>query len=433
MASKRGKRTLVDPTVEGCYRDDIGTCIVVWHGGRPHERRFPPGTTLTKLQQLRACLLADVLGKSTAPLVPSTRRHARDKAGKVIVVTQGGPTLRAAGTAYLATLPPTNLRAARSADVDAWCAVLGAETPVDSITAEAVAAAVIPWEHARIQKRKGFSPGTLKKRRYTLRAVVRHALGRKALDITVDLPLWREPRATARGIPRLAIQYILDAVTIHRVKVGKVYRKATPADVEITRLRLAVIGETGFPHAWVKALHPRHVDYRARTVEVGDRGKGEGSDPRVIPVTRTALDVLRAFFAAGASGPFDSRQLQERFTLAVKAARVRYEAEQRLAWPGADDLRPYDLRHSFGTDYYRSTRDVLATAHVMGHQPGSVMTARYVKAAVDETAARGRDLLDAAAAGPLTLPSARVEPETGTAGPEGTRRRGKVLRIDGGS
>jgi integrase len=45
-------------------------------------------------------------------------------------------------------------------------------------------------------------------------------------------------------------------------------------------------------------------------------------------------------------------------------------------------LKPYDLRHSFGTRVYQASGDLHATGRLMGHRD-SKTTERYIGAAVD--------------------------------------------------
>ena len=62
-------------------------------------------------------------------------------------------------------------------------------------------------------------------------------------------------------------------------------RRATvPA---LSKIRLRVLAETGFPPAVLKRLEPRHVDYRAGTVlcRTGASRARRRSPPRTVPVT----------------------------------------------------------------------------------------------------------------------------------------------------
>lgn len=48
---------------------------------------------------------------------------------------------------------------------------------------------------------------------------------------------------------------------------------------------------------------------------------------------------------------------------------------------GVNGLTLYDLRHSFGAQMYRATRDLKTVGRFLLHAEGSTQTARYAKAA----------------------------------------------------
>ena len=72
------------------------------------------------------------------------------------------------------------------------------------------------------------------------------------------------------------------------------------------------------------------------------------------------------------------------------ASSVWKSFQRACAKLGLEDLRPYDLRHSFGSAVYAATGDPLATQQLMGHGSPQ-MTARYTLSAVPDrlTAAVG--------------------------------------------
>ena len=62
---------------------------------------------------------------------------------------------------------------------------------------------------------------------------------------------------------------------------------------------------------------------------------------------------------------------------------VRWRHRTRLTSRRRKDLRPYDLRHSFGTAVYAATGDLRATQRLLGHASRTT-TDRYTLAAVPD-------------------------------------------------
>lgn len=117
----------------------------------------------------------------------------------------------------------------------------------------------------------------------------------------------------------------------------------------VTKLRLRVMLETGWPHAILAAIETRDVHLKATPphVYIAPRGKGEGVEGREIPVSRRAVAALRAFVKADAFGPFSTSGMRSMFLVARDRARRLWEASREAPWPAPDDLHPYDLRHAF--------------------------------------------------------------------------------------
>lgn len=96
----------------------------------------------------------------------------------------------------------------------------------------------------------------------------------------------------------------------------------------------------------------------------------KGGPPTVLPLTRSGAAAMRYFDCLNAWGEFSTKKLwQPWHRAAVKV--------------GAGDLglRPYDLRHTYGTELFRAARDIKTTQAGL-RQKSVRMTMRYVQAAV---------------------------------------------------
>lgn len=125
------------------------------------------------------------------------------------------------------------------------------------------------------------------------------------------------------------------------------------------------------------------------------RKKGAGTSARAVPLTNEAVEALREFIACNAFGPFSHSSLWKTFSLARDAALEKYPKDRAHLL----GLRPYDLRHSFGTALYTATGDIRATQLLMGHSRVE-MTHRYTLGAVDQRLAGAIAAFDAAGGNP---------------------------------
>jgi integrase len=245
----------------------------------------------------------------------------------------------------------------RAAHLELWLAALGRDRPRRTITPAEIDRVLQTWLRT-------LSPVTVRKRRTAL----------QSLFVTLDGPVAPNPvRASAnpkapppepRGIDYVTIARILAAMpTQQAVKPGAVPRPA------LGKVRVTVLAYTGMPPCALQHLTPPDVDFATATVRLVARRKGRGAAARTVPLTVEGLEALRAFHAAQAYGAFATEALNRSF----KRAAARVGADPRV--------RLYDLRHSFGCELYRLTRDLATVARFLGHAPGSSITARYAQGA----------------------------------------------------
>jgi integrase len=222
---------------------------------------------------------------------------------------------------------------------------------------------------------KGLAPGTVRKRRNTLRSFF------EKMDAGLDLknPVNdsdnpKPPKVGPCGLDYATIARILEAMPATRsAKPGAV---ALPS---LTKLRAAVVAYVGLPPGILAQVKATDLALDAGTVRVAGREKGDGVEPRVLPLTAEGREAFRAFHQANAYGPFSPSALNRSFKRAAK--RVGIKAGVWL----------YRLRHSFGEQLYRTTGDLATVGRMMLHAPGSPVTARYAQGAnaeVDRAAAQ---------------------------------------------
>jgi len=164
-------------------------------------------------------------------------------------------------------------------------------------------------------------------------------------------------------------------------------------------------------------LRPDHVDWMGKSLYVPGREKGRGTRGRRVPLLPEGLKALRALDQHDGWGPFSTSSVHKSFLVACSHVKQELAAQQaprerdaheaethsrehaafRAACkrvikaaakagspvPSLDGVRPYDLRHSFGTAVYRASGDIRATQELLGHS-APALTARYTLGAVDD-------------------------------------------------
>jgi integrase len=188
--------------------------------------------------------------------------------------------------------------------------------------------------------------------------------GKSATNPLRDVPRFREPDARPRGRPYRLLEQI--------------FRAMAPSK---TRARLKAIAYLGLAHSELKRVD-RNQDWnrKAGTLVIHGRQKGEGTPSRVIKLTAKGTAALREMDRQQAWGSFSNSTLGRRWHAAIARVRLTTVAD----FP---HVRPYDLRHSLGTEIYRLTKDLKTVKEYLGHK--SLKTSeRYMHAAVAEGVAR---------------------------------------------
>ena len=280
-----------------------------------------------------------------------------------------------------------------------WRRLPWAGLSVRAVTRKLIAEALDQWEEA------GRAPSTLNHRRRVLHDVLADALG-AADDDDVIVPTSRiarrrEKPLQPRGIPMPIIARILAAMPDY----GRAAKGEDRPPVSHSKIRAHVMAWTGLAHQSLKRLQRRDVNFKEGKLFLPARRKGAGAAGVWVSLLPPALEALRQYDAAKLWGrAFSSASLHASFRRAVQATRAALtrEAEasgdqtllEQFLTSVPANAHPYDLRHSFLTDAYRQSGDVLAVKELAQHADIST-TERYTKGAVSERAADAIDRMRA--------------------------------------
>ena len=210
---------------------------------------------------------------------------------------------------------------------------------------------------ALAELRRTHAASTCNHYRQALFSLYRGLDGRDAANPVRDVKPFTSPPPEARGLSYDVVQRILAAMSDQ----GNARVKGKPrAASSAAKARCRVLAFTGLRPSELMRYRPEHWDRATQTLVVYT---GKGGRTRTIPLSAPAAEALADLEAVGAIGPFSTSTVRRAFIRA--AARI-----------GIHGVRPYDLRHSYGTALYRVAGDTRLVKDVLGHSD-TRMTERY--------------------------------------------------------
>ena len=191
--------------------------------------------------------------------------------------------------------------------------------------------------------------------------LLRRGIVRK--DPFLDVPAPKVPRSVHRCLDGTQARALLAACD-------------TPRATVIVMLGL----HTGLRRAELAALDIGDINLGARTILVA---KGKGGHQRLLPLSTEAARVVRDYLKAEGltRGPLLRNDAKPHLgigpsTVSRVFSDVAYRAGVKVqAW---DRVGPHSLRHTFATDTYEATNDVMAVRDLLGHV-SLENTQRYVR------------------------------------------------------
>lgn len=252
-----------------------------------------------------------------------------------------------------------------------------------------------------------FAPRTINHLRRVLGAVYRATNGNAGYNPVRDVGKLTVIDEEARDIPYALIEFIFAQIP-DRGRANKGEKRPT---INTAKIRLQVEAYTARPPAEIKRIQPRDLFLDDRAMLARPRRKGAGAQGKRLPLTDRGVAALRAFARHNLFGPYNTRSAAKVWTGAVQKARALWEAEQAklrhpAPWPLPDNVRPYDLRHSFATDLLRATDGNLKAVKDMLLHTTFRTTERYTLGMVDEQARTSVQALSAFWEGATRVPQA---------------------------
>jgi integrase len=302
------------------------------------EKRFAPETSLKAIK--------------------AWQNETRVALGKLTPTATRG-TFAADARAYLATVTAMPTYKEREQHIGLWIAEFGARAR-HTITTPEIDTVISRWLH------EGLAPSTVRHRRTALLHLWNRLDGPDARNPVRPSLNPKDRAPEARGVSYDVIDQVFAALP----DVGQGVKGQPRAQGSKTAARLAVIAFTGLTHSQIKRLKPSDIDWQQGALYAPERHKGQGVKRRRLPLSPGGLAALQRFAALDCWGEFSNSSLWKSFRRACVGVGLE---------PGS--IRPYDLRHSFGTEIYRRTGDVKAAGDLMMHASRKT-TDRYTEAAV---------------------------------------------------
>lgn len=338
----------------GLTRTAKGWRITIKRKGHPtFRKRFPPATAQPFVEQYLANMRRSLFaGRATS----GAGRFERDVERYI--------------QSYFSSRPG---REERERHLKLWVDALGRDTWRTAITRDDVSRVLQNWRSS------GLTGETCNKRRSALLAFFNTLDGKGSVNPVRDVSKFRVVAPLPRGLDYGLIKRALKALPKCR-----------------SRARLKVMAFTGARPIQVRRLQPADWDDKAHTLLLRSTDKGRGTKAHTIPLSAQAQQAMREFEDTDAWGTFASAPI----------GRMWKKAAVAVGLPA--DVRVYDLRHSFGTQIYRSTGDVHITKALLGHS-SFAMTERYTLAAVPARQTQAIAAFEAAVSGAKgSTPSAHL-------------------------
>jgi len=327
---KNPKRTRV---ATGIYQDQCGFLAAVTCRGLRRDQRFPPDTAIAFMQSWRTRTRADLDedGADAAAIdepVPERGTFAHDLPRHL---------KRIAGRA--------SYKSDRS-HLKAWLPFIGSMKRT-TIRPSHVRAAFAAW------LADGKSARTIRHRRRVFRELYQSLDGAHAKPPIkgVKVPKPDDPHPTpvpVATIRRVAASLKKGKAGPHRCGPKRTLTHVRYAEPAKARARFLVRATTGQRPSQIMRATAADVDLK-RKIWFVRAGKGGHAVP--LPLTPDMVKAWKAFAAAKAWGPFDSRSFSKTI--------------RRHGWP--KNVRPYNLRHTFAIDHLLAGTSIGDLQGLLGH------------------------------------------------------------------
>jgi len=234
-----------------------------------------------------------------------------------------------------------------------WVAALSGDRPRATITRDEVEAVLQMW-------RTTLADPTVYHRRTALLSLFVKLDGADAANPVRGTTCPKAWNPRDQSVPFDTLIRILAAMPDARY-VRKGVRQPATAKIVVT-----VLCHTGVRGVDLLAVRRPHVNWTAGTVQMPASSKGKGVPTWTLRLTPDAMTAFRVFDAANLYGAFCESAVSHSFKRAVRAVL------------GPDSpVHLYSLRHSVGADLYRDKGDLATVGRLLGHTPGSRVTAQY--------------------------------------------------------
>lgn len=362
------------------YRSRNGWRVYVRRDGALKPIRFKADATLETL----TTFVADYQ-KESARLKRERRAEALERAG-----TFAGD---AAKYLHLKAVQAMPSFADRKRDIDRWVAIFG-RRPRGGIASSEIDEQLQVWIDA------GVSPSTVNKRRTALMSLYTRLDGRGSANPVRESHVFEEAAPEPRGLPYWLIVRLLNAVPVDRSRPEKGVKGSRDLG-SLTRVWFEIMAWTGMTPMQIEQLRPDRFNLAERWYLSPPRRKGHRRPRHPRPLVKKPMtERAHAAFARLVKLKAVGRSL-DRSSMRHSLERARKAVERQLRKQKRDDtyvlprIRPYDFRHSFGTELYRQTKRLELVAEMLDHSTFQ-MTKRYALGAVSAVLKEGMQRFEAA-------------------------------------
>jgi integrase len=248
--------------------------------------------------------------------------------------------------------------------------------PGSSLTAAELELQLNEWERVGLDPGdpRPLSAGTVKH----IRTAINHLYNKLDAGLGLANPVEAVPKPTLADPEERGLTFEeLDEVLNLMDDRGQGRRGVERGTGSKTRARLRVMAMAAIPHVRLMRLKPEFLDLDEAAVYLEGRRKGKGTTGQWFPLAPRAVEAFREFIRLDCWGTFSTSSMRHSFLRAWRKANVRREQQGRPLLP---PVRPYDVRHTFGTAVVMATGDERAAQLLLDHSDVRT-TRRYTRRA----------------------------------------------------
>lgn len=130
------------------------------------------------------------------------------------------------------------------------------------------------------------------------------------------------------------------------------------------RVMFLLMLDTGLRVSEAASLRPEHADLNARRITVRE---GKGAKDRIVYMSERLRDAISEWMEKRTESEWLFPTSKGTKTHPSSLRRALKREAKKAGLPEGEKISPHNLRHTFATDLYRKTKDLVTVQEALGH------------------------------------------------------------------